>query len=134
MDASVVRTAPSPDAVSADASPFALLEELTTDELRSEGAVRYLLVNGRQDDGLWGPLGALWLSEDRLRGGFLVNPWALWAGSEIVRGHRSALARDWTPEAIYGYWQREVWRGTYGVDQERPASSLALLSELVSAL
>ena len=134
MDASVVRTAPSPDAVSADASPFALLEEPTTDELRSEGVVRYLLVNGRQDDGLWGPLGALWLSEDRLRGGFLVNPWALWAGSEIVRGHRSAVARGWTAEAIYRYWQREVWRGTYAVDQERPSSSLALLSELVSAL
>lgn len=118
----------------ADASPFTLLEDPTTDELRTEGAVRYLLVNGRQDDGLWGPLGALWLSEDELRGGFLVNPWALWAGSEIVRGHRSALARGWTPETIYRYWQREVWRGTYVVEDERLATSLALLSEVVSAL
>ena len=115
-------------------SPFMLLDHPTTDDLRNEGPVRYLLVSGRQDDGLWGPVGALWLSEDGLRGGFLVSPWALWAGSEIVRGQASATRRGWTPEAIYRYWQREVWRGTHAVDEERRSRSLALLSEVVSAL
>lgn len=122
------------DAIDAARSAFELLEAPTTAELRTEGPVRYLLVSGRQDDGLWGPLGALWLSEDGLRGGFVVSPWAVWGGSEIVRGYRSARRRGWTPEAVYRYWQREVWRGTYAVDGERRTEALALLSDLVSAL
>jgi hypothetical protein len=101
---------------------------------RAEGRVRYLLVSGRQDDGLWGTLGAIWLSEDRARGGFLVNPWALWEGSEIVRGYRGALERRWTPEHVYDYWRCEVWRGPYSVDEELEAGSLLLLSQLVDAL
>jgi hypothetical protein len=115
-------------------SAFALAEEPTAPELETEGRVRYLIVNGKQDDGLWGPIGALWLSEDRDRGGFLVNPWALWEGSEVVRGYRGALDRHWSPEQIYGYWQDEVWRGPYSVDEEREAGTLLLLSELVNAL
>ena len=116
------------------ASPFSLVESPTTAQLQTEGRVRYLLVSGRQDDGLWGPLGALWISEDDGHGGFLVNPWALWEGSEIVRGYRSALERAWTPAQIYAYWQREVWPRAYIVDEERSAESLYLLNELVAAL
>jgi hypothetical protein len=115
-------------------SAFALAETPTTPELESEGHVRYLVVSGKQDDGLWGPVGAIWLSGDRRRGGFLVNPWAVWEGSEIVRGFRGALERHWSPEQIYGYWQDEVWRGPYSVDEEREAESLFLLNELVNAL
>ena len=115
-------------------SAFALAETLTTPELESEGQVRYLVVSGKQDDALWGPVGVIWLSEDRRRGGFLVNPWALWEGSEIVRGYRGALERHWSPEQVYGYWQREVWRGPYSVDEEREAETLLLLAELVNAL
>jgi hypothetical protein len=115
-------------------SPFALAEAPTTGQLRTEGRVRYLLVSGRQDDGLWGPIGALWLSDDGERGGFVVNPWALWEGSEIVRGYRSALDRAWRPDQIYAYWQREVWPRAYIVDDERSAESLYLLNELVAAL
>lgn len=116
------------------ASPFALVESPTTEQLETEGRVRYLLVSGRQDDGLWGPIGALWRSEDGCRGGFLVDPWALWGGSEVVRGYRSALERGWTPETIYDYWQREVWPRGYTIDPEREAESLLLLNELVAAL
>ena len=116
------------------ASAFALAEEPTAPELEAEGRVTYLVVNGKQDDGLWGPVGTMWLSEDRRRGGFLVSPWALWEGSEIVRGYRGALERHWTPEQIYGYWQGEVWRGPYSVDEEREAETLLLLSELLNAL
>lgn len=117
-----------------DHSAFSVVEAPTTAQLETEGAVRFLLVSGKQDDGLWGPLGALWLSVDGARGGFLVNPWALWEGSEIVRGYRSALDRAWTPEQIYAYWQREVWPRAYLVDEERSAESLYLLNELVAAL
>jgi hypothetical protein len=121
------------DAVRAD-SPFELLERARTPELEAEGRVRYLLVNGRQDDGVWGSVGAVWLSEDRRRGGFLVHPWALWEGSEFVRGYRSALARGWSPDLIYGYWLREVWRGTYSVDRERRSETLLLVNEVVASL
>lgn len=116
------------------ASPFSLAEEPTAPELQTEGRVRFLLVNGRQDDGLWGTVGAVWLSEDGERGGFLVHPWALWNGSEFVRGYRSALERGWTPKLVYDYWQREVWRGTYAADLERETATLVLLNELVSSL
>lgn len=115
-------------------SAFSLVESPTTQQLEVEGRVRYLVVSGKQDDGLWGPLGTLWLSEDGQRGGFLVNPWALWEGSEIVRGYRSALERAWAPAQIYAYWQREVWPRAYIVDEERSAESLYLLNELVAAL
>lgn len=115
-------------------SPFAIADDPTAPELEAEGRVRYLVVTGKQDDGLWGPIGAVWVSEDGRRGGFLVNPWALWEGSEIVRGHRSALERGWTPEDIYRYWRNEVWPGSYVVDGEREAQTLLLLHELVAVL
>ncbi|HEX6332316.1 MAG TPA: hypothetical protein VF129_13670 [Actinomycetota bacterium] len=80
------------------------------------------------------PVGALWLSADGERGGFLVHPWALWEGSEFARGHRSALLRGWTPATIHRYWQEEVWRGTYAADDEVQAETLLLLNELLSTL
>ena len=115
-------------------SPFAMLDAPTSASILTEGPVRYLLVSGRQDDGSWGPVGAIWLSEDGRRGGFLVSPWALWAGSELVRGYRSALARRWSPAEVYGYWRAEVWPGAHVVDEERDAGSLRLLADLIEAL
>jgi hypothetical protein len=115
-------------------SVFSLAEDPAAPELEAEGRVRYLVVTGKQDDGLWGPVGAIWISEDGRRGGFLVNPWALWEGSEIVRGYRSALERGWSHEEIYRYWRTEVWRGSYTVDDEREAQTLLLLHELVAVL
>lgn len=115
-------------------SPFSAIPAPTTTQLETEGPVRYMIMSGRQDDGVWGPMGALWLSEDGERGGFLVNPWAIWEGSEIVRGYRSALRRAWTPTEIYAYWKREVWPRSYLVSEEHQAESLFLLNELVSAL
>lgn len=83
---------------------------------------------------MWGPVGAVWLSEDADRGGFLVHPWALSEGGEFVRGIRSALDRGWTPASIYAYWQDEVWRGTYAIDREREAETLLLLNDLLATL
>lgn len=115
-------------------SPFSLVRLPTSFELESEGRVRYLLMNGKQDDGVWGPVGALWVSADEERGGFLVHPWALWEGSEFVRGYRSAVLRGWIPRAIYRYWHEEVWRGTYSAEGELEAETLLLLNELLSTL
>jgi hypothetical protein len=115
-------------------SAFALAETPTSTELESEGRVRYLVVSGVQDDGLWGPVGSIWLSEDGVRGGFLVHPWALTVGSEIVRGYRGAIERHWSSAQIFDYWQGEVWRGSYSVDEERESETLFLLNELVQAL
>jgi len=115
-------------------SPFSLVRSPTTSELETEGPVHYVVVPGRQDDGLWGPLGAVWLSEDGQRGGFLVHPWALWEGSEFVRGYRSALRRGWTPSRIYGYWRREVRPRGSSMREERRSGSLAQLNDLVAAM
>ena len=115
-------------------SPFALADAPSAPCLESEGRVRYLVVSGKQDDEMWGPVGAIWLSEDGARGGFLVNPWALWEGGEIVRGCRSALERGWTHPQIYSYWRGEVWPRGYVVDDERVAETLMLVHELVAAL
>jgi hypothetical protein len=115
-------------------SPFALVRSPTTSELDTEGPVRYVVVSGSQDDGLWGPIGAVWLSEDRTRGGFLVHPWALWEGSEFVRGYRSARRRGWTPTAIFDYWRRETWPASAAKEGDHRAGSLRLLNELVAAL
>lgn len=116
------------------ASAFAIADRPAPLALEDQGRVRFLLVSGKQDAGSWGVVGALWLSDDGDRGGFLVNPWALWVGSEIVRGYRSASDRGWSPERIFEYWRSEVWRGSYSVDDEQPAGTLGLLVELVNAL
>jgi hypothetical protein len=116
------------------ASPFAYADVPNPEYLETEGAVRYLMVSGKQDDGLWGPVGTIWISKDDLRGGFLVNPWALWEGSELVRGYRSALERGWTHSQIFSYWNGEVWPRGYIVDEERETETLMLLHELVAAL
>ena len=115
-------------------SAFAVAEAPTSRDLQFEGRVRFLVVSGVQDDTLWGPVGAIWRSEDGRRGGFLVNPYALWAGSEIARGYRGALVRGWTPEAIYDYWAGEIWRGSYVVEDEQGAETFSLLVDLVDAL
>jgi len=115
-------------------SPFSVVRLPTAFELAPEGRVRYLIVNGKQDDGACGPVGALWISADGLRSGFLVHPWALWEGSEFVRGYRSALERGWTRASIYRYWRREVWRGTYAAGEELEAETLTLLNHLLPTL
>ncbi len=115
-------------------SPFSVVRLPTSFELAPEGRVRYLLVYGKQDDGVWGPVGALWISVDEQRGGFLVHPWALWEGSEFVRGYRSAILRGWTCDSIFRYWRQEVWRGTYAAGEELHAETLSLLNELLSTL
>jgi hypothetical protein len=96
-------------------------------------------VAGRRGDIVWTArddeaIGALWLSDDGARGGFLVNPYALWNGSEIARSYRSAHKRGWRPEAIFDYWSEEIWRGPYSIDEEQGAGTLALLADLVNAL
>lgn len=115
-------------------SPFAILTPPTFDELAREGPVRYLIVSSRQDDELWGAIGALWLSADEERGGFLVHPWAIWAGNEFVRSYRSALERGWTAKTVFEYWRAEVWPGSYTTGEEHEAESLLLLNELVAVL
>lgn len=128
MDATIVR--------GNSLSPFATLEDAPRiDDMEVAGEVRCLLISGRQDDGLWGVIGALWCSSDGDRGGFLVNPWALNLGSEMVRSYRGALGRGFTPASIFEYWRDEVWIGSnLSVDREQGVGSLLLLNDLVAAL
>ena len=94
-----------------------------------------LLVSGDRDDATWGIVGAFWLADEGDRGGFLVSPDALWTGSEMVRSYRGALARGWTHERIYRYWEQQVGStGTYMVDPEERASGLFLVARRVGSI
>jgi hypothetical protein len=117
-----------------DGSPFATVEMPSTSELGSERDVRYLLLSGRQDDGPWGPIGAVWLSKDGERGGFLVHPWAIEAGAEMARGYRGALARGFTPSTVFEYWAGEPWTPNVVVDEQRRVETLLLVRELLDVL
>jgi len=103
--------------------------------LVSEGPVRFLLVSGNHDAGGWGVIGAFWLSIDAERGGFVVNPEALWAGSEMARSYRSAARRGWNPEQVYRYWQDQVGAaGTVMIDPQQHADTLLHVYRRVGAL
>jgi hypothetical protein len=110
-------------------------EPIHTPDLLSEGPVRFLLLSGELDDGGWGLVGSFWLSIDGGRGGFIVSPDALWHGSEMVRSFRGALARGWTEEEVYTYWQSLVGvAGTYMVDPQQHADNLFQVARRVGAL
>lgn len=120
-----------------EASPLTLVTDAVTfPELRSEGRVHYLVTSGERDSGAWGVIGAFWLSWDGERGGFLVNPNALYIGSEMVRSYRGALRRGWTNEEIYRYWQGRVGRRNerLKVDRQQQADSLMRLNQMISSL
>jgi hypothetical protein len=117
-------------------SPFASpAPTAVLDQLRSEGAVRYLLVSGERDDTTWGIIGAIWLSNDAERGGFLVSPDALWPGCEMARSYRGALSRGWTDEQIFSYWEDQTGSlGTYMIDPDRRVDSLLEVARAVGLL
>jgi hypothetical protein len=120
----------------AAASPFATPSAtVSLPQITSEGPVRFLLVSGEKDNGRWGIVGALWLSTDGERGGFLLSPSALWHGREMMRSYRSAAARGWTDEQVFSYWtdQTGVLR-TYMLDPERVAETLVEVARVVGAL
>jgi hypothetical protein len=121
---------------SADDSPLATVREiLPSAHMLSHGPVRYLLVAGERDDGLWGLIGAFWRAIDGGRGGFLVSPEAIWAGSEMVRSFRSAQARGWSVERIYAYWQAHVGvSGRLMIDPQQHADTLFQVARRVGAI
>ena len=117
-------------------SPLATVRQLVpSSRLLSSGPVRYLLVAGEQDLGTWGLIGAYWRTIDGRSGGFLVCPDAIWAGSEMVRSYRGALARGWTVERIYAYWQAHVGvSGSLLIDPQQHADSLFHVARRVGAI
>ncbi len=102
----------------------------------AEGPVRTLLASGDLDDGTWGIVGAFWLSIDGERGGFVVSPEALWIGSEMARSYRSAIARGWTAERVYRYWQTHVGIAGGGlmIDPQQHLDSLFQIHRRVGAV
>ena len=110
-------------------------ERVPTPDLLSEGPVRFLLVSGEQDDGVWGLIGSFWLSIDGDRGGFFVAPRALWRGSEMVRSFKSARSRGWSAGDIYAHWQGEVGiSGSFMIDPQQHADNLFQVARRVGAL
>jgi hypothetical protein len=117
-----------------EVSRFAAADAPSTLELQS-GRFATCWVSGRQDDGLWGPVGAVWLSADGLRGGFLIHPWTIDLGAEMVRSYLGAIARGFTPSTIFDYWAKEPWTGSnVVVEEERQAEMLLLVNELLNVL
>jgi hypothetical protein len=119
-----------------DDSPLATVRDvLPSAHLLSDGPVRYLLVAGERDDGLWGSIGAFWRSIDGGNGGFVVSPDAIWAGSEMVRSVRSAQSRGWSIERIYAYWQAHVGvSGKLMIDPQQHADTLFQVARRVGAI
>ena len=117
-------------------SPLSAMSgRVTAPDALAEGPVRFLLVSGNLDDGDWGLVGAFWLSIDGARGGFLVAPPAIWQGSEMARSFRSAIARGWTAEEIYRYWQHQVGAaGTIMIDPQQHADTMFQVARRVGAL
>ena len=116
-------------------SPFATPPAVQLTDLQRPGPVRFLLVSGERDDGAWGIVGAVWLSEDDGHGGFLVSPKSLWHGSEMVRSYRGALSRGWTEEGIYHYWETQAGStGVYMIDPGECAESLHHVARLVGTI
>ena len=117
-------------------SPLApLRERILAPDALAEGPVRFLLVSGARDDETWGLLGAFWLSIDGSRGGFLVAPEAIWHGSEMARNVKSGLARGWTHEEIYRYWQAQVGAaGSIMIDPQQHADTMFQVARRVGAL
>jgi hypothetical protein len=129
MEASVPRFA-------IDESPLATVRDvLPAAHMLSDGPVRYLLVAGDRDDSTWGCIGAFWRAIDGGRGGFLISPDAIWAGSEMVRCFRSAQARGWSIERIYAYWQSNVGvSGRLMIDPQQHADTLFQVARRVGAI
>jgi hypothetical protein len=119
-----------------DESPLAAVRTiLPSAHVLSDGPVRYLLVSGERDDGRWGLIGAFWRSIEGGKGGFLVSPDAIWAGSEMVRSFRGAQARGWTVQRIYAYWQAHVGlAGRLMIDPQQHADTLFQIARRVGAI
>ena len=117
-------------------SPLAALRErIIAPDALAEGPVRFLLISGARDDSTWGLIGSFWLSIDGRRGGFLVAPEAIWPGSEMVRNLRSAIARGWSHESVYRYWQAQVGAaGSLMIDPQQHADTMFQVARRVGAL
>ena len=64
-----------------------------------------------------------------------MSPESLWNGSEMARSFRGALARGWTEERIYRYWERQAGvTGTYMIDPPGRVGSLFQVARLVGAI
>lgn len=124
------------DEVRQKESPLAAMREpIIAPDALAEGPVRFLLISGERDDATWGLIGAFWLSIDGRRGGFLVAPAAIWPGSEMVRNLKSALARGWTHEQVYRYWQSQVGAaGSIMIDPQQHADTMFQVARRVGAL
>jgi hypothetical protein len=115
-------------------SPLASIFEMPAARILSEMPVRFLLVSGTRDDTTWGLVGAIWLEAGGDKGGYLVSPDAIWAGSEMARSYKNALSRGWTEERIYQYWGEQVGSsGDFMIDTEQEADALFHVARLVGA-
>ena len=91
-------------------SPLAELRApVAAPDALAEGPVRFLLVSGLQlltAPGGWSARTGCPSTAGAV--GSSVSPDAIPPGSEMVRSVKSALARGWTHEQVYRWWQEQV--------------------------
>ena len=64
-----------------------------------------------------------------------MAPEAIWPGSEMVRNLKSAIARGWSHEAVYRYWQAQVGAaGSLMIDPQQHADTMFQVARRVGAL
>lgn len=114
-------------------SPFAVAERVDPQLLRTEGRVRYLVVRGAREGSDLGVVGAIWVSEDGLRGGVVPHPGAAWSAGELIRNHQGAVERGWSPLRIFAYWRETVEPWGVEIDPPEVAETLRVLTARIEA-
>jgi hypothetical protein len=102
--------------------------------MRTDGPLKFRIVRGTRQDHAFGVIGAVWLSADTERSGFIANPAAGNAMTPWVMMWRGALEGGWKPRDIYEYASDSLDRSVVAsAEFETEASGMAEVFTLVSA-
>ena len=99
----------------------------TVVELEDHAPVWYVVMRGHRDDGSFGAIGVVWVTETSTAGGFIAAPSAGWLGDEMRRSYDGARERGWDANRIFRYWSDEDGEHT-GLSLDPPARASDLIA------